>query len=66
MSSSSRVVNIKNEKKKQTTKNDLLEDFKNKCGSSYKNYFKPLYSKYTPLGFHRSININAVHILKKE
>lgn len=30
-----------------------------------KDIFEPLHTKYTPLGFHRSININAVHIFKK-
>jgi len=31
-----------------------------------KAYFKPLLTKYTPIGFHRSINVNAVHIFQKK
>jgi hypothetical protein len=34
--------------------------------SMLKDSLKLLYTKYTPLGLHRSININAVHIFKKE
>lgn len=38
-------------------------------GSMYeilKDNFEPLFTKYTPLGFFRAININAVHILKND
>lgn len=27
--------------------------------------FKPLITSYTPIGFHKSINVNAIHILQK-
>jgi len=27
--------------------------------------FNPLLTKYTPIGFHKSINVNAVHILQR-
>lgn len=26
----------------------------------------PLITKYTPIGFHKALNINAVHILRKK
>jgi ubiquinone/menaquinone biosynthesis C-methylase UbiE len=28
--------------------------------------FNPFHIRYTPIGFHKSINVNAVHILKKK
>ena len=31
-----------------------------------KGLFSSLYTRYTPIGFHASININAVHILRKK
>ena len=30
-----------------------------------KRLFNSLFTRYTPIGFHRSINMNAVHVLQK-
>jgi SAM-dependent methyltransferase len=30
-----------------------------------KAFFHPLYNRYTPVGLHRSININGVHVFQK-
>ncbi|MGB9623132.1 MAG: hypothetical protein ACPL07_04725, partial [Candidatus Bathyarchaeia archaeon] len=30
-----------------------------------KAFFNPLYNRYTPVGLHKSININGVHVFQK-
>jgi len=37
-----------------------------KCARVLKDFFHLKHSKYTPIGFHKSINVNAVHIATKE